>query len=343
MRPVSVSRRAVLLGLAAAPLLAVLSGCAPDDPDGVAPTAADPGTDADALPHTAPSASNPPLEDASAAVLHPLDGDTTMSVWAHYDDDLLFLDAPLVQAVRAGGRVCTVYLTGGDAGRGAEYEAGRERGIMAAYDEIRDADGAWSRTAVRLNTGAQVDVWSPGDDDRITLVFFRLPDGSLAGTGFPSTGEVSLSKLAGGLIHDLPDLDDRYRLDWHGLIGSLQELIADFAPKSFYTHVPGTAHRLSKGDHPDHSTTGTAAHQAWRQAAVPGGAIAFAVGYQDAAYPANVVGDALARKVSVFRAYAEDDAVTAACRDERSCLAVPRFGGWLQREYLKSEADLARG
>jgi hypothetical protein len=63
----------------------------------------------------------------------------------------------------------------------------------------------------------------------------------------------------------------------------------------------------------------------------------------DARYPANVAGDALARKVDVFRGYAQDDAVTAACHDEKSCLAVPRFGPWLQREYLESEADLARG
>lgn len=336
-----VSRRAVLWGLALAPLaLAALSGCAPESaptPDAATP----PHPDDPVVSATTPE---PALQDASAAVLHPpADGRTVMSVWAHYDDDLLFLDAPLAQAIHAGERVCTVYLTGGDAGRGAAYEAGRERGIMAAYDQIRDTDGAWSSTPVRLSTGAQIDVWSPEDDDRITLVFFRLPDGSLAGTGFPATGEVSLPKLAGGLIRDLPDIDGRYRLDWHGLIASIQELIADFAPASFYTHVPGTAHRLSKGDHPDHSTTGTAAHQAWRQAGVAGSTIAFAVGYQDAAYPANVAGDALARKVDVFRAYAEDDAVTAACRDVPSCLKVPRFGSWLQREYLKSEADLARG
>jgi LmbE family N-acetylglucosaminyl deacetylase len=329
------------MGLGAAPLLvAALAGCAPDEPDPAA--AAAPATPSDAVMSAPPS--DPPPQDGSAAVLHPpADEETTMSVWAHYDDDLLFLGTALADAVRAEQRICTVYLTGGDAGRGAAYEAGRERGIMAAYDQLRGADATWSSTPVVLASGAHVDVWTPDDDARITLVFFRLPDGNLTGLGFPSTGGVSLAELADGRIRDLGDLGGRYRIGWQGLIASVQELVADFQPTSFVTHVPGTARRLSQGDHPDHASTGTLAREAWHRAQIAGGTISFAVGYPDTRYPANVTGDALARKIDVFRAYAHDDAVTAACRDEKSCLALPRFGGWLQRQYLRSEADLARG
>jgi len=266
-----------------------------------------------------------------------------MSVWAHYDDDLLFLGTPIGDALAAGQCVRTVFLTGGDAGKGADYAAGRERGILRAYDVMRGSNAPWHSAESTLSTGARLIVWSPDDQPRLSLVFFRLPDGNLTGVGFPSSGEVSLAKLASDKIADIPSLDGSYRLTWNGLVSSVQELITGFSPSTFYTHVPGYAHRWAKGDHADHAITGVIARKAWVAAAVPGSSAQYAVGYQTADAPPNVSGDTLSRKIAAFRAYAGDDSVTATCRDDASCLAMPRFGRWLQRQYLKSDAEVASG
>lgn len=342
----------VIIGVVGAGAWAAVSAPRPvapaEQPAAAAPVAA-PAAEPAAPEPPAPEqpAPEPAAPPAAAPPVDPLrpgcPGTTVMSVWAHYDDDLLFLGTPISDALAAGQCVRTVFLTGGDAGKGADYEAGRERGIQRAYDVMRAANGTWSSTTATLATGAQVEVWAPDGDLRVSLVFFRLPDGDLDGSGYPATGEVSLAKLAADKIVDLPDLAGRYRIGWHGLVDSVAELAVGFQPGTFYSHVPGGAYRYAKGDHADHAITGVIARAAWAEAAVPGATAYYAMGYQTAQHPSNVSGPALTRKVDAFRAYAGDDPVTAACRDMTSCLAVPRFGPWLERQYLFTEAQIAAG
>jgi LmbE family N-acetylglucosaminyl deacetylase len=299
---------------------------------------------AEVLPAPTVTAAPPPPAPAAppADPLYPVcEGAKTMSVWAHYDDDLLFVGSQISDAIAAGQCVRSVFLTAGDAGRGPDYSAGREHGIMRAYDVMRGAEpGEWVSFPATLATGAAVTVWHPADTDRISLVFFGLPDGNLYGQGYPASGEVSLAKLAADKIPALPTLSRSASLTWSQIKGSVTELIAGFAPTTFLTHVPGSAHAYAKGDHADHAITGVLTRGAWQDAAVPGGQIFYAIGYQSASWPVNVTGEVLDRKVAAFGAYAQDDPVIAGCRDRASCLAVPRFGAWLQRQYLKTEAEL---
>jgi len=104
--------------------------------------------------------------------------------------------------------------------------------------------------------------------------------------------------------------------------------------------VPGSAQSLAKGDHADHAITGILARKAWFSVDRADAHISYAMGYQSMQHPSNLAGDALAQKIAVFRTYAVDDPVIRGCLDDASCLAVPRFGAWLSREYLFSEADL---
>jgi len=284
----------------------------------------------------------PPPEPAPFDPLHPgCPTSTTMSVWAHYDDDLLFFGDHLANALAAGQCVRTVYLTGSDAGKGADYRAGREAGIIRAYDSLRGATGDWVRSDATLSTGARVTITWPADNPNISLVFFGLPDGNLNGKGFPATGDVSLDQLGSRKVTDLSDLGGSYRIGWHPLVDSVRELITDFSPASFTTHMPGSAQDWAKGDHSDHRATGYISRQAWLAAAVPGSSATYAIGYQSAGYPVNVSGTALERKVAAFQTYSSTDSVTSACKDYTSCLAMPKFGAYIQREYLKTEAEVA--
>ncbi|MCR2765181.1 PIG-L family deacetylase [Microbacterium sp. zg.B48] len=265
---------------------------------------------------------------------------TTMSVWAHPDDDLLFLQTVIGADIAAGNCVRTVFLTSGDAGRGADYSNGREAGLMRAYDVMRGASTPWAAQSVTLSTGAQTTVWQPADDPRLSIVFFHLPDGNLYGQGYPATGELSLAKLAADKILTIPSVGGAYQLSWGQIVDSLRELVGQFAPTTLHTHVPGSAQRWAKGDHADHAITGILGRAAWQAAGLPESLVRYAVGYQTVEYPPNLAGPLLESKIAAFRAYAAGDSVVIGCHDDASCLALPRFGDWLQREYTRTEAEL---
>lgn len=295
-----------------------------------------------------PAVSAPAQPTAQMREADPLGGagfgaPTVMSVWAHYDDDLLFAGSRLDEAINSGEFVRTVFLTGGDAGRGAGYAQGRERGIKRAYNEMRGSTAGWTSTDVTLETGARVTSWRPDDSDRITLVFFHLPDGNIGGQGFPATGHASLLKLAENEIGSIGDLGGTYSLTWQQLIDSIALLINRFAPATILTSVPGDSAKWSAGDHADHRTTGNATRAAWRQTGYPVDLVAYAVGYQTEGYSANVGGAPLDRRIDAFSTYAADDPVVGACTNHQTCLRVPRFGAWLQREYSRDEAELWSG
>ncbi|AZS37107.1 hypothetical protein CVS47_01734 [Microbacterium lemovicicum] len=265
---------------------------------------------------------------------------TTLSIWAHYDDDLLFAGSRLDDAIHAGNCIRTVFLTGGDAGKGPGYAAGREQGIMRAYNVMRGEKSEWTSTDVTLDSGAKVVAWRPTDDDRVTLVFFRLPDGNLQGQGFPTTGDVSLLKLANGVIPSLRSLSGSYSLTWQQIVDSLDALIHRFTPATILTSVPGDSRKWSAGDHADHQMVGNATREAWENAGYPVDLVSYAIGYQSENFAPNIEGDALVRKIDAFSAYAHGDTVVDKCVNYKSCLAVPRFGAWLQRQYARTDAGL---
>ena len=262
-----------------------------------------------------------------------------MSVWAHYDDDLIFANPTLQDAIAAGNCTRSVFLTASDAGRGTGYSKSRELGILRAYNTMRGQEGFWSEKGVTLLSGAVLSQWSPDDDPDITVAFLRMPDGNMNGAGFPSTGHASLPKLLSGSIGSLSPIDGSPPLSSEALIASLAELIQAYHPAQLITHVPSTAAKFAAGDHPDHGAAGTYARAAWQRAGFPGAEVRYAVGYPSASFPVNVTGDTLSRKLAAFRVYAAQDPVVT-CATDAACLAKPQFGDWLQRSYLALDAEL---
>jgi len=262
-----------------------------------------------------------------------------VSIWAHYDDDLIFANPALQDAMTAGDCIRTVFVTASDAGRGADYSQKRELGILRAYNTMRGQDGFWSEKRVTLLSGAVLSQWSPDGDPDITVAFLRLPDGNMTGDGFGATGNASLPQLLSGAIPALAPIDGAPAISSETLVASLAEAIQAYHATRLMTHVPSTAVDSTAGDHPDHAATGTYAREAWRRAAFPVGQVFYAIGYPTAELPANVTGEILTRKLAPYRVYASQDSVVSCATDE-ACLAKPRFGQWLQRHYLKSDAEL---
>lgn len=281
---------------------------------------------------TEPSVAVSPADTACATA-------TTTSVWAHYDDDLIFLNPTLMAAFEAGDCVRSVFVTDSAAGRGLAYTKSRELGILRSYNAMRGQDGFWSENRVTLLSGLTVSQWSPQNDPDVTVTFLRFADGGLDGGGYGSTGWVSLPKLVAGTIPSMTTVDGASTVTAESLTASLGELIRAYHTDRLFTHVPATASEWSAGDHPDHSTVGTLARAAWQAEGFPADRVQYVLGYPSAAQPVNVEGAALARKLAVFRVYAAQDPVVS-CKTDAACLGLNKFGAWLQRSYLKTDAEL---
>lgn len=267
---------------------------------------------------------------------------SVLSVWAHYDDDLIFGCPTIDRAVAAGEHVTTLFLTAADAGRDAAYVAEREEGLRRAYAVMHGAPLEWRPVEVGL-AGAIATGWVAASAP-IELLSLRLPDGRPNGTGFATTGNVSLRRLLEGEIDAIPPLDGAGpALDADALVAALEAALrrhpdAEDAATRLLAHAPRVGGVLTERDHSDHWATGAFLARAAAGVGIAEDRISWRIGYPSSLLPATLDGDALARKVEVFRAYAAHDAVVAR-PDAEGTLALPGFGEWLRREYALSGGE----
>lgn len=272
----------------------------------------------------------------------PCAGRTVVSFWAHYDDDLIFGNPVIDDELSSGACVRTFFFTYSDAGEGeSTYANEREKGIRAAYDAMLGRNGAWVDRSVTLVSGMTVTMTKPSDDDRVSLLFLRLPDGGLSGTTFIYTGQQTLEKLLSGALPSLRTIDAGRSVSVATLEKSIAEILGGYAPDRVLAHLPKQAPD-SAGDHPDHSSVGTLVSRAVDAGAAGSAQVEYAVGYPSAERAANITGTELERKASLFAVYAAHDPVIG-CSSAQSCLARAHFGDWLQREYLIPKGDAALG
>jgi LmbE family N-acetylglucosaminyl deacetylase len=265
-------------------------------------------------------------------------GDTLLTVWAHPDDDIIFGNPTISEAIAAGQCVRTVFLTAGDAGRGLDYTHARELGILRAYNVMRGNDGLWDETVITLDSGMRVDRLTPQGDGRVSVFFVRLPDGNITDGGFAATGYATMSKLLDGSIASLAPLDGGPAVSAAQLSASLTEFADALRPARTLTHIPrGSA--FAPGDHPDHSVVGTLVRDAIGPVDGVGQGLRYLVGYPSENLPRNVDGQTLDAKVETYRVYTQQDDVIR-CADRDACLSTRKFGEWLQRSYPKTEAEL---
>ena len=270
-----------------------------------------------------------------SVIAKPTDGGTlcnggTVNVVAHQDDDLLFLSPDLWRDVRAGGCVTTIYLTAGDAGRGADYWRARENGERAAYAQMQGAADAWTNDPLSVN-GHTIASSTLVARPTIRLVFLRLPDGNIDGRGF---GRGGLQRLWSGAASSLTSVDsgDSYSRD--ELVLTLRALLRSASPHTVramdFRRAP---YGFGSGDHSDHVATAYLT-----EAALGAGnpALKGYLGYLGvAAGPTNVEDPLLRVKTEAFMAYAKHDSAipcqsSAQCGDHRT---GGRYSHWLPRQY----------
>ncbi len=252
------------------------------------------------------------------------------SVWAHYDDDLIFGCPTIDRAVAAGAPVTTLFLTAGDAGRDAAYIAAREAGLREAYAVMLGRAPDWREVSVRL-AGMRAHGWEVADAP-IRLLSLRLPDGRPNGSGFAGTGHLSLRRLLEGDIDAITDVDGAAPTDAAGLVQALAAAVRAHDGARMLAHAPRVGGVLTERDHSDHWATGAFLRRALTELGMPEDAVSWRIGYPSASLPPTLEGADLDRKVRIFRAYAAYDPVVVR-PDPAGTLALPGFGEWLRREY----------
>jgi len=263
---------------------------------------------------------------------------TVMSVVAHEDDDLLFMNPDLSHDLKAGHCVRTIYITAGDSGASEFYWLAREQGSEAAYANMLGIDDIWVQRIVKLTDQEFIAVANPRGNANVSLIFFHLPDGNTKGQGFSSSNFQSLAKLESGAISVEQSVDGQSSYTLTQLIAALTSLMHAYQPAEIRTQSGFTGSRYR--DHSDHIAVGSLVKKAYSayeaqqyedQVAIP---LEFYIGYPVHERPANVFGSDLAQKEATFLVYSKFDG--GACQSLQQCLANPAYNAYLTREYQNS-------
>ncbi|HYC81375.1 MAG TPA: PIG-L family deacetylase, partial [Solirubrobacterales bacterium] len=266
----------------------------------------------------------------------------SMYVVAHEDDSLIFQSPALLQEIRSGRCIQTVYLTAGDAGKDAAYWEDREAGNEAAYAQMAGVPDEWTQTTTNVG-GHPISSETLDGQPRLSLVYLRLPDGNITGEGFPAYGNQSLLKLwrsanpnGSPSIPSMTAVDGSTTYSYAELIATLTALIAAYQPQLIATqnYAAGLPPSFPSFDHPDHLITAYMVRSAQESYAAAHQLIAYK-GYDVSNDPQNVTGTLLGAKQLAFYTYGAHDPET--CVDEASC-STTLYGGWLKRQVRTATA-----
>ncbi len=261
----------------------------------------------------------------AAAASTPECASRAMYIVAHEDDSLLFQSPDLLQDIRSGRCVRTVFLTAGDDGKPEEYWIEREAGAEAGYARMAEVADAWEPSSIQED-GHPIRLETLEAEPRVTLVFMRLPDGGYpAGEGFSPRFE-SLMKLWNGAESSITAVDGSTTYDYQGLIETLTAMMTSFQPQWIATqNYNGT---FGDGDHPDHVATAKFTQAAQDLYTAPHQLIGYE-DYETSSEEANVSPALLIEKEAAFTAYSEYDEV---CTEGSEC--ETEYERWLERQYV---------
>ena len=267
-----------------------------------------------------------------------------MNIVAHEDDDLIFQNPAVLEAIEAGDCVRTVYATAGDAGLGETYWREREQGPRAAYAQMAGVANSWSNSTPTV-AGHTIHLATLTAHPQISQVNLRLPDGGgSAGTGYQSTGWQSVPRLwrshnpkpeSLGPISSITALDGSATYSYESLLATLEALIEEFEPD-----VIGTQNfnvEFGAGDHADHIAVAKfvqLADAAYEREHV----LRSYMDYESMNQSVNVFEPQLGKKRAAYYAYAVHDSAEA-CSSQAECEEplYSAYWAWLKRQYVVTQ------
>jgi LmbE family N-acetylglucosaminyl deacetylase len=251
----------------------------------------------------------------------------SLSLAAHADDVLLFMNPDVSTDIKKGNLVRSVVLTAGDHGLGSKYWQSREAGMLVAFAHMAGVGSFWNASTLTAN-GHVLGVQTLASRPKISVIFMRLPDGDSDGSGFALDNNESLETLWTGSLSNIHTVDASTSYTKQDLIDTVTSIMVGYQPDIVRTqdYVGAYGH----GDHSDHYTTAyltQAASQAYGSANQK---LVGYWGYPTAFQPANVSGRPLMSKYNTFLAYAAYDLQVPHTRPK---IKRTYYGAWLARQY----------
>jgi LmbE family N-acetylglucosaminyl deacetylase len=260
---------------------------------------------------------------------------TIMNIVAHEDDDLLFINPDTQKAIKSGNCVRSIYLTSGDSGGSQQYWLSREQGTIEAYSTMLGYSPKWIERTIQLAGGQYIYRAEPLDNPKVSLYFFRLPDGNTNGEGFISTNNQSLIKLYKGKIRAIDALYGGSRFQSQEIQDALTTLMKTYKPTEVRTQSIAVVPRIQ--DHSDHAATTRFVDLSYKQystdpAIVPESTkIRHYAGYPVQLLKENISPADLEIKSRVFYSYAKHD--PAVCQTPETCTRSNVYYIYLRRMY----------
>ena len=259
---------------------------------------------------------------------------STMSIVAHEDDTILFQNPDLLHAIQAGQCVRIVFVTAGDDGLGEDYWMSREQGAEAAFAEMAGEPDTWNQSDAGIS-GHPMPLMTLAGNPNVSLVFMRLPDGNIDGSGFAPNESESLQKLYQDQIPLIAADDGSSSYTLSGLEATLQSLIKSFAPNRIFTQdYVGT---YGDGDHSDHHTVAYLTREASEAYKTATHTLIGYMDYPTSTMPSNVTGSDYTQKLNAWLTYAPYD--SQVCQTAAECNQTS-YGLWIAAQYtVGSETD----
>lgn len=231
--------------------------------------------------------------------------DVVYYVTGHQDDAFLFRGEVLYADLhRIDTKVVHVVTTAGDAGRTDGWWEAREHGALAGVMATL-SPAHLSSSAVQVSTGSATHTISRYTCENSHSYFLRLPDGNTNNSGFPSTGQQTLSKLRDGEIGSLSAVDgSEVYTGWDDFRDTLRAILTlerggATNPRP-WINASDYDRAADPNDHPDHYATADALRMF---AEADGYQRLWWVSYRTQELPPNLHGFALDTKRLLFYAY----------------------------------------
>ena len=246
---------------------------------------------------------------------------TLVTVVAHLDDDLLFVDPAISERLDAGWCITTVHLIGGANGADFAYVLTRERASRLAYARMAGVPDEWIESNLTL-AGKLVHQMVLKAKPQVRLLELRLPGGAVRG------GRVPLGLLweQHATLSTYPmnaDGSVRMKYDRDSLAATLKVILAPAT--QIYTLNPDTVPFI---EHPDHIYAARITRHVAQTlgTSVP---IVYHVTYPTGGWPANLPSAEVQRKRDIVASYFSIDG-------SESSHVFGEFqwdGNWVARRY----------
>jgi LmbE family N-acetylglucosaminyl deacetylase len=218
-----------------------------------------------------------------------------VTVVAHLDDDLLFVDPAITERLDAGWCITTVHLIGGANGADFAYVLTRERASRLAYARMAGVPNEWIESNVTL-AGKLVHQMVLKAKPQVRLIEFRLPGGGVRGGREP----LGLLWEQHATLSTYPMNADgtvRIKYDRDSLSAALKVVLAQAT--QIYTLNPDTVPFI---EHPDHIFAARITRHVAETLgkSVP---IVYHVTYPTGGWPGNLPSSEVQRKRDIVASY----------------------------------------